>query len=192
LLLAAVLDDARFWAAVITGGAGLAAAIFALINGAFKYWIELRRTRHEEIRWILDLQSDLEKRLHEGRARTYPRVFEWLRKLSHHPSETLTSTTLTSLAAELNEIGYSEAALYMLPETRATLFALRVELSSLANGGDNFPQRIEAMRAGNRTKLTEMLRRDLNHTRSEWGNYRPLLDQIVLSIEAAKKSKLEK
>ena len=189
MLPAAVLDDARFWAAVITGGAALAAAVTALISGAFKYWIDFRRTRHEEIRWILDLQSELEKRLHEGRARTYPEVFAWLRKLSHHPSEILDSATLETLVTELNEIGYSEAAIYMLPETRATLFALRTELSALANGGDNFIQRLEKMRAEDRTRLTEMLRRDLNHTRSEWGDYRPLLDQIAISIQSAKKSK---
>ena len=185
LILAAVLDDARFWAAVITGAAGFAAAVSAVINGVSKYWNELRRARHEEVRWILELQSELEKRLHARRVRTYPEVFRWLQKLSHHSDDTLDSASLETLATELNDIGYSEAALYMLPETRATLFALRDELLELARADDNFTQRLEKMRAGNRTRLTEMLRRDVNHTRSEWGEYRPLLDHIALASEYA-------
>ncbi|WP_338441194.1 hypothetical protein VZG28_10310 [Synechococcus elongatus IITB4] len=183
------VNDARCQPVIITFWVGLATSIVTVITGCFKLKIEHERIEHEKSQWILDFLLDKEQKLQEARIRSYPNVMRWLKNLSNYNENELDSSKLHRLIGELNSLGYSEAALFMLPETRSKLFALREELRALVSNEHNFLENLEKMRSGNRTQLTEMLRRDLSHHSSDWGEYSTLLEDLIKQFKSIKKNR---
>jgi hypothetical protein len=118
--------------------------------------LEERRIRHEENKWVLELNNQRELELHKMRLRTYPEVFAALGLLSHYHIAELTADRALQLADRLNQWGYGEQGLCMLPDTRDALLVLREYLEALAQGHVG----VNDIMAGPRTDLIELMRRD--------------------------------
>jgi len=141
--------------------------------------LEERRIRHEENKWALDLNNQRELELHKMRLRTYPEIFATLEQISHYHQDKLTDKIVKDTADKLNQWGYSEAGLCMLPDTREALFALRRNL-------DNFLRKKmtkEEIMHGARQDLIERMRRDLSHNWSLFRNLKTMTDENLESIQ---------
>lgn len=134
--------------------------------------LEERRIRHEELKWALDLNNQREIELHRMRLRTYPKVFELIVPLSRCNIFLLDKERIEKLANQFNEIGYGEAGICMLPDTREAVFTLRDALFGLARKEVS----AEDVMRGPRTDLAELLRRDSNHDWSPWRQFKTLID----------------
>jgi hypothetical protein len=168
--------------ALITGSFTLAGVVFTFLVAILAHRRETRKLRHDETRWLLELQCDIERKLLEMRLETYAEVFSGLKDLSHYPPKQRSRADWLALAETVNGWGYSKASIVMLPDTRAEIFTLRERLRELADGKID----AEAMMAGSRTTLTELLRRDLNQTESVWRDNLPsLFSKIIEAVDRA-------
>jgi len=165
--------------AIFTFFAGLIAALVNFFHerSEKEKWqrtleIEERRIKHEEHKWVLELNNQRELELHKMRLRTYPEIFTGLELLSHYHWNGINETTITALATNLNKWGYGEAGLCMLPDTREAIFALRDYLEKYLRKEIN----LEELMRGPRTDLIELMRRDLNHNWSAWRQFKTLTD----------------
>jgi len=174
------MDDPRIWAAWISGAFLLVAGLVSTFVALLKHRLECRRLRHDEIRWLLELHGELERKLLEARLETYPDVFKGLQQLSHYPPSERSRDDWLGLAATVNDWGYGKAALVMLPDTRAAIFKLREALRQLADGKID----AEQMMAGARTDVAELMQRDLNQNGSVWRENLPsLMSQIAKVVD---------
>lgn len=175
--------DTALQAAIIGALFTLSAAILASLVNYYRErsererWqrtleFEQKKQSYERIRWALDLNNQREIELHKMRLRTYPAVLETLERLSGHYINKLSEEEIRGLADKFNAFGYGEAGLCMLPDTRDAVFALRKDLIRLAG------KEIDAksLRAGSRTDLIELLRRDVNHDWSRWRDFQTLTE----------------
>ena len=141
--------------------------------------LEERRIKHEENKWALELNNQRELELHKMRLRTYPEIFAALEQISHYHQDKLTDKVVKDIAGKLNQWGYSEAGLCMLPDTREALFELRRNL-------DKFLQKEmtkEEIMHGARQDLIERMRRDLSHNWSLFRKLKTLTDENIESIQ---------
>ncbi|MBD1871261.1 hypothetical protein H6F95_28940 [Cyanobacteria bacterium FACHB-471] len=140
--------------------------------------LEERRIRHEENKWILELNSQRELELYKMRLRAYPEIFVMLEQLSHYRINGIDENKARELAEKLNEWGYSDAGLCMSPDTREAVFALRRRL------GKYLQKEISAkdLTKGPRTDLIELMRRDLNHG-SLWREFETLTGRNLAEIQ---------
>jgi hypothetical protein len=143
--------------------------------------IEERRIKHEENKWTLELNNQLELELHKMRIRTYPEVFSMLSLLSHYNIDHLTESQAQEFADKLNQWGYGEVGLCMLPDTRDAVFCLRTKLMRFVRKEIPTKELIH----GERTDLIELMRRDLNHEWSVWRKFKPLIDLHKESVHKA-------
>jgi hypothetical protein len=141
--------------------------------------MEERRIKHEENRWVLELNSKHELELHKMRLRTYPEIFAALEQLSHYHQDGLNENVVTELATKLNNWGYAEAGLCMLPDTREAVFALRRHLEKYLRKEIS----TEEVMHGPRTDLIELMRRDLNHNWSIWRQFKTLTDESLEGVQ---------
>lgn len=147
--------------------------------------LEERRIKQEENKWILELNSQRELELHKMRLRTYPEIFIALEQLSHHCIKKLDENAISQLADKLNNWGYSEAGLCMLPDTRAAIFSLRKDLVKYLHKEINSHDLMK----GSRTDLIELMRRDLNHNWSIWRQFKTLTDENLAGFQKATEDK---
>jgi len=140
-----------------------------------------RRIKHEENKWVLELNSQRELELHKMRLRTYPEIFAALEQLSHYHQDGLNENVVTELATKLNKWGYAEAGLCMLPDTRESVFALRRHLEKYLRKEIS----AEEVMRGPRTDLLELMRRDLNHNWSIWRQFKTLTDESLDGVQRA-------
>jgi hypothetical protein len=164
--------DTAILIAIIGGIFTLSAATLTTVVGLYRERSEQRRIRHEENRWIFELNNQRELELHRMRIRTYPEVFAVLARLSDYNVRQLKETELMELAAQINQCGYGEPGLCMLPDTRTALFVVRDRILQLARG----TMTPEKFLRGPRTDLVELMRRDLSHGWSEWREFKSLIE----------------
>ncbi|MBD2101603.1 hypothetical protein [Leptolyngbya sp. FACHB-261] len=140
--------------------------------------LEERRIRHEENKWILELNSQRELTLYKMRLRTYPDIFVALEQLSQYRVNEINENKARELAEKLNTWGYSDASLCMSPDTREAVFALRRKI------GKYLQKEISAkdLTKGPRTDLIELMRRDLNHG-SLWREFETLTGRNFAEIQ---------
>lgn len=140
--------------------------------------LEERRIRHEENKWVLELNSQRELELYKMRLRTYPEIFVMLEKLSQHRIDEINEDEARELARNLNKWGYSDAGLCMSPDTREAVFSLRRRISKYLH------KEISAkdLTKGPRTDLIELMRRDLNHG-SIWREFETLTGRNFTEIQ---------
>lgn len=168
------MDHPQAWAGWITGTAGVVSVIVA----ALKHQLESRRLRNDEVRWLLELQGDIERKLLDARLEAYPDVFKSLQDLSHFPPAQRSSSDWLKAASVVNDCGYGKAALVMLPDTRAAIFKLQASLQQLADGKLSE----EEMMSGARTDVAELMQRDLNLTGSIWRENLPSLMSRISKV----------
>jgi hypothetical protein len=164
--------DTAILIAIIGGLFALSTAILTTIVSLYRERSEQRRIRHEENRWIFELNNQRELELHRMRIRTYPEVFTVLSRLSDYNIRQLEEADLKEMAERINECGYGEPGLCMLPDTRTALFVVRDRILQLARG----TMTPERFLRGPRTDLVELMRRDLNHGWSEWREFKSLIE----------------
>jgi hypothetical protein len=134
--------------------------------------LEERRLKHEENRWVLELNNQREMELHKMRLQTYPEVFAALGQLSSYNIDQRNESQLMELADRFNQWGYGEAGLCMLPDTREAVFLLRDSIVKLAKNEVNPFHVVNSTRVD----VIELMRRDLNHDWSLWRQFKPLID----------------
>ena len=134
--------------------------------------LEERRIKHEENKWLVELNSQRELELYKIRWKTYPEIFTALEQISHYHQDKITDDVIRELANKLNYWGYSEAGLCMLSDTRKALFELRKNLVKFLNKEMNK----EEIMHGARQDLIEGMRRDLNHHWSLYRKFKTLTD----------------
>jgi hypothetical protein len=132
--------------------------------------LEEKRIDHERNRWAIELTRERELELFRQRILAYPSLMDALEPLGEQGEKQITEVELDALAEKLNSFGYGAAGLYMLPDTRRTLFILRDRCRSRADGKTS----IEEIRRV-RTDLIERMRRDLN-LESIWRDLDSLLE----------------
>jgi hypothetical protein len=120
--------------AVVVGAYALLGAVLAAIVNYHRSILEKRRIQHEKQKWLLDLHSQMEQRLHEIRLDLYPEILAELERLSHFRIQDETPTSLRELAAKLNAWGYGKSGLCMSRGTRDALFKLRFKLIDNIDG----------------------------------------------------------
>jgi len=79
------MDSPQVWAAWIGGAFLVVGSLITAFVALLKHRIDLRQLRHDETRWLLELQGDLERKLLDARLETYPEIFQGLKELSHYP-----------------------------------------------------------------------------------------------------------
>jgi hypothetical protein len=141
--------------------------------------LEERRLKHEEHKWVLELNSQRELELHKMRLKTYPEIFAALEKISHYHQDKLTDKVIKELADKLNSWGYSEAGLCMLSDTRQSLFDMRSNLEKFLRK----EMTKEQIMHGARQNLIEGMRRDLSHNWSLYRKLKTLTDENIERIQ---------
>lgn len=147
--------------------------------------LEERRIKHEENKWILELNSQRELELHKMRFRTYPEIFAALEQLSHYRIDSLNESEIQEFMDKVNLWGYGEAGLCMLPDTRDAVFNLRFNLKQYLD------KKISArdLMRGARTDLIELMRRDLSHNWSTWRQFETLTGQNLADAQKLMESR---
>jgi hypothetical protein len=139
---------------------------------------EERRIKHEENKWVLELNSQRELELYRTRLRTYPDIFIALEQLSQYRVNELSEDAAIELANSLNVWGYSEAGLCMSSDTRESVFSLRRKLEKYLHKEIN----ARDLTKGPRTDLIELMRRDLNHG-SIWREFETLTGRNLAEMQ---------
>ena len=165
------------------------AALLTALVSYFREWSERekwkrtleldeQRIKNDEIKWALELNNQRELYLHKARLRTYPEVFEALAALSSYNLHEFDEDKAKELADKLTKWGYGEAGLCMLPDTRDSLFSLRDTLGRFGRKEISKDLMIgELSRPDSiRVDVIERMRRDLNHSWSQWRDLKPILD----------------
>lgn len=175
--------------ALIGGLCTLGAAALALVPNIYLRRIDRQRVQQDLNRWTLELDNRRQIALHKVRLRIYPEVLSALAELSHHRIHHLTPEKAAELADRLNEWGYGEPGLCMLPDTRETLFELRGALMAYSQNRLSTHDLV----SGPRTDLIEKLRRDVSQPPSLWRRYKTTIeisserDRKLLSMGDARK-----